>query len=139
MKRIRIIFLYVGRKCKRRKSARVTRRVHASRCIVSRNWVIVCRVGGCTHTKEVGFTSIYPAVNNFFPRSPSRRLRSRVIQSNRSESARFRLLMRTHVASCAREMRKDIGGGMALKMRKELLPRERKREGYYMILYEITC
>lgn len=87
--------------------------------------------------EKVGFTSIYPAVNNFFPRSSPRRLRSRAIQSNRSESARFRLLMRTHVASCAREMRKDIGGGIALEMRKELLPRERKRERYYIILYEI--
>lgn len=85
--------------------------------------------------EEVGFTSIYPAVNNFFLRSPPRRLRSRAIQSNRCESARFRLLMRTHVASCAREMRKCSGDGIALKVRKKLLKREKK----YIYVYFTIC
>lgn len=62
-----VFYLWKRRKCKRRKSTgRVTRRVHVSRCIVFRNWVVES-AGAST---KVGFTLIYPAVNNFLPQSP---------------------------------------------------------------------
>jgi len=127
-------FLYVGWKCKNEENGPDGSRDECT-CFVALSLEIRSLYVESAGAGTRGFTSIYPAVN-FFLRSPPRRLRSRAIQSNRCESARFRLLMRTHVASCAREMRKCSGDGIALKVRKKLLKRE-KIYIYICIFYNL--
>lgn len=125
--RITVFYPWERRKCKRRKSAGHAGSRDEGTCLVALS------LGIRSYVESAGASTRRQVSPQYTRRliTSSRevlRVRSCTIQSNRSESARFHLLMRTYAASCSRKTREDNRGGIVPKMRGKIVLPDKARQ-----------